>query len=57
MNIIEILMERDEVSREEAINLIVQTREEMFVSGDDGILMDNLGLELDYLIDVLMFGE
>lgn len=55
-NVIEILMKRDGLTKEEAKDLISETREEI-MSNDpfeaDDILMSNLGLEPDYLFEIL----
>lgn len=55
--VIEILMERDGLTREEAAALIVEVREQMINRPYDAdeILMDELGLEMDYLFDILDF--
>lgn len=55
--VIEILMERDGLTREEAAALIVEVREQMINHPYDAdeILMDELGLEMDYLLDILDF--
>lgn len=54
--VIRILMERDDLTREEAIALIDETREEM-LAGDpweaEEIMMDMLGLEADYILDLI----
>ena len=50
--IIKILMERDRVSRSEAEDLIMECREEL-ESGNYEAIHDILGLEDDYLFDVL----
>ena len=54
--IIKILMERDGMTREDATELIDETREEILASDPwevEDILMDNLGLEPDYIFDIL----
>ena len=61
-NIISVLMRRDDITREEAIDLIEETQEEIFEAIECGegydtiedILACNLGLEPDYLIEFLM---
>ena len=61
-DIISILMRRDDMTREEAIDLIEETQEEIFEAIECGegydaiedILAYNLGLEPDYLIEFLM---
>ena len=54
--IIRILMMRDNIAREEAVELIEETLEEIYrsdISEADDILMNNLGLEPDYLFDLI----
>lgn len=54
--IIKILIERDGMTREDAMELIDETREEILASDPwevEDILMDNLGLEPDYIFDIL----
>ena len=61
-NIISILMRRDDMTREEAINIIEETRDEIACAIEHGasldeiedILADYLMLEPDYLIEFLM---
>lgn len=52
-----ILMERDGMTREEAEKLIAETREEILSSDHlfevEDIIMDNLGLEPDYIFDLI----
>lgn len=53
---IRILMMRDNIAREEAVELIEETLEEIYrsdISEADDILMNNLGLEPDYLFDLI----
>ena len=52
--IIEILMRRDGMTRDEAIELIEETKEEILADSDNGceIIEDMLGLEPDYLFDL-----
>ena len=49
-------MERDEISESDAIEFIEETRE-LILNSDpfesDDIIADNLGLEPDYLIEIL----
>ena len=56
-SVIEILMRRDELTRQEAEESIAEVRELMIENPDDAaeILMDELGLEMDYLFDILDF--
>ena len=53
--VIEILMRRDNMSYEDAKELVDETREEMITNPDEAedILQDCLGLEPDYIMDVL----
>lgn len=55
--LIEILMKRDGISEEHARSLIEETRDEIMCLGDpceaDEVIMNMLGLEPDYLEDVL----
>lgn len=56
--VIEILMKRDGIDEEYAEKLVKETRDEI-MCGDimmaDDIIMDYLGLEPDYLEDILYF--
>lgn len=58
--IISILMERDNMSQKEAEELLTQTVQELdaqgWVDGDE-IIMDYLGLEMDYIFDVISWSE
>lgn len=58
--VVKILMRRDGISELEAENLVEETREEMMNAIEDGyyfeaeaILRDYLGLEPDYIFDIL----
>lgn len=54
--VIDILMKRDGISREEATKLVDDTREEILEADPfdvDDILACNLGLEPDYIFDIL----
>ena len=57
--IIKILMERDGLSKEEALVLIKETRDEIIMLDNpfeaDDIIRDYLGLEPDYIFDILDF--
>ena len=55
--VVEILMRRDELTEQEAEESIAEVRELMIENPDDAaeILMDELGLEMDYLFDILDF--
>ena len=62
INIVNILVNRDNISKREAIKLIKETRDEIYEAiynndyvTPDEILMDNLGLEPDYLFDIISF--
>lgn len=54
--VVKILMERDGMTEREATDLIRKTKEELMNSqcydGAD-IIMENLGLEPDYIMDIL----
>lgn len=57
MNTVEVLMKRDGLSESEAIDLIEETRDEILSAYPfkaDEIIVCNLGLEPDYLMDILM---
>lgn len=54
--VVKILMERDNKTEQEAIDLVRETKEELMNSPcSDGtdIIMENLGLEPDYIMDIL----
>ena len=54
--IVEILMERDGMSQDEAQSLVDETREEVLNSDSfdvDDVMADMLGLEPDYIFDLL----
>ena len=55
--VIRILDERDGMTREDAKDLVYETREMIIRNPDeaDEIIEDQLGLEPDYLFDVLGF--
>lgn len=48
-----ILMERDGLTEQEATDQVMNCLDLMLETGDDGVLMEELGLEPDYVIDVL----
>ena len=54
--VVKILMERDGMTEHEATDLVRKTKEELMNSqcydGAD-IIMENLGLEPDYIMDIL----
>jgi hypothetical protein len=55
-NIVKILMKRDGITEEEARNLVDETRDLLISSNPfeaEDIMADQLGLELDYVMDVL----
>ena len=59
-NLIELLMRRDNISRNEAIEILFTCKEDLERAVDDGnynevdyIIMNDLGLEPDYLFDIL----
>ena len=53
--IVEILMERDKVTDIEAKEMLENSRESVYTYGDDpeDVLMFELGLEPDYIVDLL----
>lgn len=55
--VIDILVERDELTPDEAKDLIDETREMIIRNPDeaDEIMLEQLGLEPDYIFDVLGF--
>ena len=59
-NLIELLMRRDNISRNEAIGMLFTCKEDLERAVDEGnynevgeMIMDDLGLEPDYLVDIL----
>lgn len=56
--VVKILMERDELTEQEAIDLVNECREEILTSGNiweaEDIIADYLGLELDYIMDIIL---
>jgi len=57
--VVEILMKRDNLEQDYAEKLVAETRDEIMnldnpLEADD-VLMDYLGLEPDYLFDILNF--
>ena len=59
-DLIELLMRRDNISRNEAIEMLFTCKEDLERAVDDGnynevdyIIMSDLGLEPDYLFDIL----
>ena len=57
--VIKILMERDGITEDEARSLINETRDEIMMLDNpleaDNVLMEYLGLEPDYMFDILNF--
>lgn len=54
--VVKILMERDGMTKKEAENLIEETREMILASSStyaDDIMLDMLGLEPDYIMDII----
>lgn len=54
--VLKILMERDGMTEQESIDLVRETKEELLCNGGcyaDDIIMENLGLEPDYIMDIL----
>lgn len=55
--VVKILMERDDMSLEEATGLVQETADAILecdcTLDADNIIMDNLGLEPDYIFDIL----
>lgn len=54
--IVNILMNRDGMSKKDAEDLVRETREEILASDPwemEDIMMDNLGLEPDYIFNLL----
>lgn len=51
--IVDILIERDGYTREEALSLIKEVQDMMIAEQDDSILEEELGLEPDYLEELL----
>ena len=52
MTLVEILMRRDDVTREEAKEMIAECREAL-MNGDECAIEDYLGLEDDYIFEIL----
>lgn len=48
-----ILMERDRLTEQDAIEQVRECRDAMLESGDEDEIMYHLGLEPDYIMDVL----
>lgn len=55
-NLVEVLMERDELTKQEAEEMVEEVRQLIAESDPweaEDILMDELGLELDYIFDLI----
>lgn len=59
--IVSIIMRRDDMTREEAEELVEEARQAMLEVAEEGsldeaeeIMMDYLGLEMDYIVDLLL---
>jgi hypothetical protein len=55
---VEILMQRNSMTQEEAEDLLIQTRQELDdcnydIEEAEDIIASNLGLEMDYILDIL----
>ena len=50
--VVDILMQRDNISRNEAVELVLECREAL-ENGDCEAIHDYLGLEDDYIFDIL----
>ena len=60
-NIKQILMDRDDMTAEEAEDLIAEVKEEIRIAAEDGdyslvedIMYGDLGLEMDYIFELIM---
>ena len=51
--IIDVLMERDNMSKQEAISYFKELRERMFDGEDPTELLHEIGLEPDYIMDLI----
>ena len=54
--VVKILMERDGMTEQEAVDITRETKEELLCNCGcyvDDIIMENLGLEPDYIMDIL----
>ena len=58
--VIKILMDRDNITESEARDMIAECRNDIYMAMDDGcpsdiddIIMHDLGLEPDYLFDII----
>ena len=53
--VVEILMERDDMTEDEANDLLDEVRDMILENSDsaEDIVLDELGLEMDYIFDIL----
>lgn len=53
--VVEILMERDDMTEEEATELLDEVREMILENSDsaEDIVLEELGLEMDYIFDII----
>lgn len=54
--VVKILMERDGMTEQEAVDITRETKEELLSKDGcyaDEIILENLGLEPDYIMDIL----
>ena len=57
-DLVKLLMTRDGLTKEEAVALISETREMIYdcngnIVEAEEIMLDQLGLEIDYIVDIL----
>jgi len=50
---VKILMERDGLTEKEAYEAVRNCQQRLLLTGDDNVIMEELGLEPDYIMDVL----
>ena len=46
-------MERDGLTEDEALAMVKDCQQRLLLTGDDNVIMEELGLEPDYIMDVL----
>ncbi len=51
--VVKILMERDGLTEKEAYEAVRNCQQRLLLTGDDNVIMEELGLEPDYIMDVL----
>lgn len=51
--VVSILMERDGMSYNEALAEVQECRDVLIAEGDEDVIMEMLGLEPDYVLDIL----